>query len=143
MNALTPDRRLRAVGDLGALSPMERAAIAALRAWCAPVQGADTPLAQMFELITQFGRRPLSLRAEGDPWLGADEACLATILSYASEGAHEDALLLAAHMVRADVAPYVATLARDAAVSWRREYVAQQSTIHRAGACPAQSMPLA
>ncbi|ROU00144.1 hypothetical protein EAT49_12615 [Histidinibacterium lentulum] len=63
--------------------------------------------------IAVHGRRPLMRHGPGCSCLGADEACLATLVEAASEGAREDALLMACLVVRPDMSPMVVA---DAAV---------------------------
>ena len=43
--------------------------------------------------------------------LGADEACFANLVSYATEGDREDAMPIATLMVRPDFAPHLAAAA--------------------------------
>jgi len=63
--------------------------------------------------IALHGRRPLMRHGTGCSCLGADEACLATLVEAATEGAREDALLMACLVVRPDMSPMVVA---DAAV---------------------------
>jgi hypothetical protein len=57
--------------------------------------------------IALHGRRPLMRHGTGCTCLGADEACLATLVEAAAEGAREDALLMACLVVRPDLSPMV------------------------------------
>ena len=52
--------------------------------------------------------------------LGADESCFATLIGYASEGAREDAMLMAMTLVRPDMAGVLAGLAEDVGLALRR-----------------------
>ena len=54
------------------------------------------------------------------PCLGADEACFARVVADASEGAREDAMLVAALMVRPDMAPAAVHLAEALGLALKR-----------------------
>ena len=116
------------VGRLDDLPPLEREVIHCLRLWCA---GPDGPGAVCRELSARHGesagrglaadfgelvrtmaghsRRPLMGHAPGCPCAGADECVFARFVALAAEGAREDAVLMAALMVRADLALCLAT----------------------------------
>ncbi|HET9067157.1 MAG TPA: hypothetical protein VFN28_00840 [Amaricoccus sp.] len=110
------------VGRLAELPPLEREVIHCLRLWCA---GPEGPGAVSDELVARHGeagralaadlgeliatmaghsRRPLVGHAPGCPCAGADECVFARFVALAAEGAREDAVLMAALMVRADLA---------------------------------------
>ncbi|HRO11271.1 hypothetical protein [Amaricoccus sp.] len=110
------------VGRLAELPPLEREVIHWLRLWCA---GPDGPRTVSRELVARHGeagrdlaadfdelvgtlaghsRRPLVGHAPGCPCAGADECVFARFVALAAEGAREDAVLMAALMVRADLA---------------------------------------
>ena len=110
------------VGYLAELPPLERRVIHCLRLWCA---GPDGPDVMSHELVARHGdggrglaadfgdlvrimaghsRRPLMGHAPGCPCAGADECVFARFVALAAEGAREDAVLMAALMVRADLA---------------------------------------
>jgi hypothetical protein len=116
-----------AVGQLAELPPLERRVIRCLRLWCAEPQALTTELAARRGaaaaegIATDFGalmltfvshaRRPM-LRHDLDcPCAGADECVFARFVALAAEGAREDAVLMAALMVRPDMALPLATLA--------------------------------
>lgn len=118
------------VGHLAELPPLEREVIRCLRLWCA---GPDGPVAVAGEMMVRHGpeiggglaadfgdlvramaghsRRPLMGHAPGCPCAGADECVFARFVSLAAEGARDEAVLMAALMVRADVALWLATRA--------------------------------
>ena len=52
--------------------------------------------------------------------LGADEPCFANFIGYASEGECENALLIAATIVQADVAPPLVYPAQEFGLAFRR-----------------------
>jgi len=64
-------------------------------------------------ICEDYGRRPLACHGRDCPCLGADEACLAQLVASASAGEHEDAMLLAALIVRAESASALATVAAE------------------------------
>lgn len=70
--------------------------------------------------IALHGRRPLMRHGPGCSCLGADEACLATLVEAASEGAREDAMLMACLVVRPDISPMVVAAAADLGLALRR-----------------------
>jgi hypothetical protein len=110
------------VGRLAELPPLEREVIRCLRLWCA---GPEGPGAVSHELVARHGeaghalaadlgeliaamaghsRRPLVGHAPGCPCAGADECVFARFVALAAEGAREEAVLMSALMVRADLA---------------------------------------
>lgn len=72
------------------------------------------------ELVT-FGRRPMSQHAPACPCAGGDECVLARFVSLAAEGSREDAILMGALMVRADVSLMLARTAEELGLSLMRE----------------------
>ncbi len=127
------------VGHLAELGPVETGAVLYLRLW------ADGPEAQgqvwndfatllgpscgrealksfeaLCELCARYGRRPLMRHSVTCECVGADESCFANLIGYASEGAREDALLLAANMVRPDMAGALAGLAEEFGMALKR-----------------------
>lgn len=80
--------------------------------------------AQICALCSNHGRRPLMRHARNCTCLGADEACFARFIGAAGEGEHEDAMLMATLLVRVDMAPILAGLARDFALALRRLHLA-------------------
>ncbi len=118
------------VGLVHNLSPVEAGAVLYLRLWCdgaeprgrmkAELEGqlGSGPGFQAYEafdslcgMCLRYGRRPMVRHQLGCKCLGADESCFANFIGYASEGAREDAFLLAANLVRPDVAMMMVTLA--------------------------------
>lgn len=130
---MTEDQRRRGgapVGLVSDLDPIEAGAVIYLRLYCAGAEarrqaerdfalslGSDHGLAalkslgRICELCVEHGRRPLMRHSVSCKCLGADEACLANLVGAAGTGAREDAMLLAAWMVRPDMAPHLAGLA--------------------------------
>ena len=114
------------VARLDGLPPLERRVIRCLRLWYAGPEGEPAvrweigrdgagELARRFgellDLTAGSARRPM-LRHDVDcPCAGADECVFARFVALAAEGAREDAVLMAALMVRPDMALPLATLA--------------------------------
>lgn len=71
-------------------------------------------------LCARHGRRPLMCHAVECACLGSDESCFANFIATASEGAREDAMLIATLLVRADMAPMVAALASEVGLALKR-----------------------
>lgn len=71
--------------------------------------------------LMAFGRRPMSRHAPSCPCAGGDECVLARFVALAAEGAREDAILMGALMVRADVSLLLARIAEDLGLSLMRE----------------------
>jgi hypothetical protein len=120
------------VGYLAELEPVEAGAVTYLRMWfdgaeareqvrrdLASALGADRGEAAaqrvetMFELCVQYARRPLMRHGVQCKCLGADESCFANFIGYASDGAREDAFLMAANIVRPDMAASLVGLAEE------------------------------
>lgn len=141
MNAMAPPshRGGAPVGFVTELGPVEAGAVLYLRLWCdgpeaqaqvwndfAAVLGAQTgrKVLRSFEtlcnLCVRHGRRPLMRHHVTCKCLGADESCFANFIGYASEGAHEDALLIATTLVRPDMAPPLVGLAQEFGLALRR-----------------------
>ena len=85
--------------------------------------------------MKRFGRRPLLRHQIGCACVGADEACFAGLVAAASEGRHEDALMIAVLVVRPDVAPLLVGLAETLGHALRR--VARHRAITPAAPHPA------
>ncbi len=68
---------------------------------------------KLCSLCARHGRRPLIRHAVGCKCVGADESCFANFIATATDGDREDAMLIATLLVRADVAPLIASLAAD------------------------------
>ena len=137
------------VGAVADLDTIEAEAVLYLRLW------ANGPLSQAqvwndfasalgarqgakalksFEAICKIcathGRRPLRCRHVTCTCLGADEACFANIVGSASEGAREDALMIAMNIVRPDMAAALVSMAEDVGLALRR--MALKTDRHRA-----------
>lgn len=127
------------MGHLADLDAIEAAAVIYLRQWhdgpggqslvfadFAGVLGHSAgqhsveSFAQICALCASHSRRPLMRHARHCTCLGADEACFARFIGAAGEGAQEDAMLMATLLVRVDMAPILAGLARDFALALRR-----------------------
>ena len=139
MSPIRPPRGAAAVGRLTDLDPVEAGAVLYLRlSWnnvdalemltadftavLGPVAGeaAATGFQQLASLCQTHARRTLCPHAISCACLGGDEACFASMVSSAAEGAREEALMMALLLVRADVAPMVTALAQDAGLALRR-----------------------
>ncbi len=127
------------VGQITDLAPIEAEAVLYLRLWCdslgtkqqvwtdfARVLGVDEgrraleSFESLCDLCARHGRRPLMRHQVTCKCLGADESCFATLIGYASEGAREDALLIAMTLVRPDMAGVLAGLAEEVGLALRR-----------------------
>ena len=128
-----------AVGRLAELPPIERQVIRCLRLWS---DGPGGPEALRDELAARHGqgpagrlladfddlmrttaghaRRPLLGHAPDCPCAGGDECVFARFVALAAEGAREDAVLMAALLVRADVALCLAGLAESVGLGLMR-----------------------
>ena len=135
-----PSRRGGApVGYIQDLGAVEAGAVLYLRLWCSgPDQqaqvwndfaevlgpgdglGAYDSFEELCTLCLKHGRRPLMRHHVDCKCLGADESCFANFIGYASEGAHEDAFLLAANLVRPDMAASLVGLAETFGLALRR-----------------------
>jgi hypothetical protein len=120
------------VGRLAELPPLERQLIRWLRLWGEGPAGRAAAIDELADrhgraaterVATRFGelllvtarhaRRPLHGHAPGCPCVGGDECVLARLVALAAEGAREEAILMAALIVRADLALPLATLAEE------------------------------
>lgn len=127
------------VGHLSDLGPVETGAVLYLRLWndgaaaraevwndfarhLGSEQGRQAlgAFESLCDLCVRHGRRPLMRHHVTCKCLGADESCFATLIGYASEGAREDAQLLAMTLVRPDMAGMLAGLAEDFGLALRR-----------------------
>jgi hypothetical protein len=68
---------------------------------------------KLCSLCSQHRRRPLLLHATNCKCIGSDESCFANFIATAATGEHEDAMLIATLLVRADFAPIITSLATD------------------------------
>lgn len=137
MNAMVTPRGGQAVGHLAELDGLEAAAVNSLRRWydgpdtraelCADILGAlgERGIATLeamdalFGLCAKYARRPMMRHHLECTCFGGDEACFASLMAFAAEGARDDAMLLAVHMVRADQATMLVGLAETVALSLR------------------------
>ncbi|WP_170410084.1 hypothetical protein [Ruegeria atlantica] len=128
-----------AVGRLSDLSPIEAGAVMYLRLWSESPEaranaasdfeialGLDQGRAAMMTLdrlcglCAHHGRRPLVRHGLSCSCLGADENCFAQMIGAASEGAREDAMMMATLIVRPDFAPALASLSEELGMALRR-----------------------
>ena len=126
------------VGRLAELPPLERQVIRLLRLWSAGVEGREKALhelraqhggasdglavrfSDLLLLTVRHARRPLLAHAPGCPCAGADECVLARFVALAAEGAREEAILMAALIVRADLALALTSLAEEVGLGLMR-----------------------
>ncbi len=127
------------VGHLSELGIIETVSVLYMRQWCkgGPARNdvwrdfrrgfgetRGEQLSASFDQLCEFcllsGRRPLARHSIGCPFIGADEACFANLIATAAEAEHEDTLLMACLLVRADVAPLVSGLAMDFGLALKR-----------------------
>ena len=128
-----------AVGRLTDLAPIEAGAVMYLRLWSEGARGradaasdfdialgadhgraAMLTLDRLCSLCANHGRRPLIRHGLGCACLGADENCFAQMIAAASEGAGEDAMMMASLIVRPDFAPALASLSEELGMALRR-----------------------
>ncbi|MCH2077541.1 MAG: hypothetical protein MK180_11820 [Rhodobacteraceae bacterium] len=76
-------------------------------------RNATESFGKLCEICARHCRRPLLRHGLNCKCLGADEACFANFVGYATDGEREDAFLLAATMVRPNMASALVTLAQD------------------------------
>jgi len=77
-------------------------------------------LDRLCSLCANHGRRPLIRHGLGCSCRGADENCSAQMIAAASEGAREDAMMMASLIVRPDFAPALASLSEELGLVLRR-----------------------
>ena len=130
MSAPTRHPGATPVGRLAELPPLERQVIRCMRLWCAAPQAPDrlrrelaaqrgaaaaegiaADFGDLMLAVARHARRPMLHHDPDCPCAGADECVFARFVALAAEGAREDAVLMAALMVRADIALPLATLA--------------------------------
>ncbi|MFV0515016.1 MAG: hypothetical protein ACK5MY_15520 [Jhaorihella sp.] len=128
-----------AVGFVGDLPAVEAGAVLYLRMWhdgpeaqaqvwndfastLGPHCGREAlkSFERICSLCIAHGRRPLMRHRIRCKCLGADESCFANFIGYASEGNREDAMLIAATIVRPDVAATLAALAEEFGLALKR-----------------------
>lgn len=134
-----PSRGGATVGRLADLTPVEAGAVFYLRLWADGASGranaasdfdialgadhgqaAMLTLDRLCSLCANHGRRPLVRHGLGCACLGADENCFAQMIAAASEGAREDAMMMASLIVRPDFAPALASLSEELGMALRR-----------------------
>ncbi len=139
MTVHSPNRGGAPVGFLTELPPIEASAVMCFRLWQSrandrhaisqefgqifgPEYGdlAFQALDAICDLCMRHGRRPLLRHQVTCKCLGADEACFANFVAAASEGAREDAMLIATLIVRPDFAPSLVGLAEEFGFALRR-----------------------
>lgn len=128
-----------AVGRLADLPPVEAGAVMYLRMWsegahsrataasdfdlalgCGNGKSAMSTLEQICSLCAMHGRRPMVRHGLGCSCLGADESCFAHMIGAAADGQQEDAMMMAALIVRPDFAPSLAALSEQFGLALRR-----------------------
>lgn len=134
-----PSRGGATVGRLADLTPVEAGAVFYLRLWADGASGranaasdfdialgadhgqaAMLTLDRLCSLCANHGRRPLVRHGLRCACLGADENCFAQMIAAASEGAREDAMMMASLIVRPDFAPALASLSEELGMALRR-----------------------
>lgn len=139
MTGASPQRVGASVGYVTELGPVEAGAVLYLRLWnggskaklqvwshfstaLGHQQGRNAlgSLGTLCDLCARYGRRPLIRHEVTCRCLGADESCFANFISYASEGAREDALLIATTIVRPDMAETLVGFAEEFGLVLRR-----------------------
>ncbi|MBB3992810.1 putative caspase-like protein [Sulfitobacter undariae] len=143
MSCSAQKRGAAPVGHITDLDSIEAAAVVYLRMWSgdaaakqqvfrdfAGTLGAEQgrkalrAFEQLCSLCANHGRRPLMRHSVQCSCLGADESCFANFISAAAEGAREDAMLIATLLVRADIAPLIASCAADFGLALKRMHLA-------------------
>jgi hypothetical protein len=139
MSELTPNRGGAPVGYVSELGPVEARAVRCLRQWndgpeaqadmCQELaqtlgfqrgEQAASSFASLCDLCARHGRRPLMRHSVSCKCVGADESCFANFIGYACEGAREDAFLMAATLVRPDMATVLVGLAEEFGLSLKQ-----------------------
>lgn len=118
-----------AVGRLENLAPVAVGAVMCLRLWRDDEEalgGSVDPSAlvafrAISTLFGRHGRRPIMRHAPDCACLGADEAIFAELVQRAVEGEQEDAMLIAALIVRPDMAGTLAGLAAEFGLCLHRQ----------------------
>ncbi|WP_422075507.1 hypothetical protein [Tranquillimonas rosea] len=132
-------RGARSVASFDSLPKDEAMFIRYLRLWCAgadeqsevwndiaarlgPARGrqALSTFEDLVGLVLRHARRPIMLHGLTCSCVGADEAVLAHLVTLATSGEREDAMLIATLLVRADVSPLVTSLAQSFGLALHR-----------------------
>ncbi|HVH02878.1 MAG TPA: hypothetical protein VM891_08050 [Amaricoccus sp.] len=123
------------VARLDGLPPLERRVIRCLRLWYAGPEGEPAvrweigrdgagELARRFgellDLTAGSARRPLLGHALDCPCAGSDECIFARFVALAAEGSREEAMLMAALIVRVDVAMCLTAIAEEVGLGLMR-----------------------
>ncbi|MEO1138927.1 MAG: hypothetical protein AAFW87_05670 [Pseudomonadota bacterium] len=135
----TERRGSATVGYLRDLDPVEASAVIYMRMWFdgpesqslvwndfATALGSSygrkalRDFEQLCGLCARHGRRPLMRHSVACACLGADEATFANIVGFAGEMAREDAFLMAANLVRPEMAAAIVSLAETFGLTLRR-----------------------
>lgn len=115
----TKMRGAAVVGSLKTEDLLARVVIALIRGG-APRE-ADRDVRHAFRafkaILDRYGRREFVPHGLSCDCVGADEAVLVHLVRLSGQGAHEDALMMAMLLVRADVAPILASQAQQLALS--------------------------
>ena len=123
MNAMVPHRGGAPVGYVTELGPAKAGAVLYFRLWCggpdawaqvwndfATALGSEggrkalKSSERLCDMCVRHGRHPLMRHHVTCKCLGADEACFANVVGYASDGEREDAFLSATTIVHPDMA---------------------------------------
>lgn len=123
------------VAALDTLPACEARAVTWLRLWCDGPEGQAqvwsaassslgagrataslTAFERLLNVILEHGRRGLMRHSIGCGCVGADEAVFAQFLALVAKGEDEDAMMIASLLVRADMAPVLVGLGREAAL---------------------------
>ncbi|MHA3976976.1 hypothetical protein ACW9UR_04750 [Halovulum sp. GXIMD14794] len=144
------------VAVLDTLPPCEARAVTWLRLWCDGPEGQAqvwasassslgagrataslTAFERVLNLILEHGRRGLMRHSIGCGCVGADEAVFAQFLALTAKGEDEDAMMIASLLVRADMAPVLVGLGREAALGLTPS-PARPGTVHPTPVWPQQ-----
>lgn len=127
-----------AVGRLAELPPLERRVVRCVRLWSGGPPGKAAlgeelaarhgrgaaglagALDDLLETTVRYARRPLMGHALDCPCAGSDECVFARFVALAAEGAREEAVLIAALIVRADIALGLTALAESVGLGLMR-----------------------
>lgn len=139
MTETSPRRGGAPVGYLSELKDIEASAVLYLRLWCEgpntqeqvwnDIAGSFGPnhgqaVLEGFEdlcnLIIENGRRPIMHHQVTCKCLGSDKAAFANFIFAAADGDREDAMLIAALLVRSDMAQPLTALAEQFGLALRR-----------------------
>lgn len=126
------------VGQLSELDAFECAAVLYLRLWCDGIaaqeqvsadfarvlgcprgRNAARSLGHLCQLCARYGRRPMIHHQVGCACLGGDESCFAQLVAAAADGQRDDAMMMAALIVRADVASSLVAFAESYGLALR------------------------